>query len=74
MITKYIQKEHAEGRILGPFHVNDIEPPVQISQFRVIPKGHTPVKWRLILDLSFPEGSSVNDGIPLDLCSIKYLK
>ena len=31
VITKYIEKERAEGRILGPFHVNDIEPPVQIS-------------------------------------------
>ena len=52
----------------------DIEPRVQISRFGVIPKGHTPGRWRLILDLSFPEGSSVNDGIPSDLCSIRYLK
>ena len=70
VITKYIEKEHAEGRILSAFHVNHIELPVQISQFEVIPKGHTPGK----LDMSFPEGSSVNDGIPSDLCSIQYLK
>ena len=74
VITKYIEKECAEGRVLGPFQVDDIEPRVQISRFGVIPKGHTPGKWRLILDLSFPEGSSVNDGIPSDLCSIQYLK
>ena len=70
VITKHIEKECAEGRILGPFHVDDIEPRVQISRFGVISKGHTPGKWRLILDLSFPEGLSVNDGIPSDLCSI----
>ena len=29
-------------------------------------------KWRLILDLSSPQNRSVNDGIPLDLCSIRY--
>ena len=74
VITKYIEKERAKGRILAPFHVNDIEPPVQISRFGVIPKGHTTGKWRLRPDLSFPEGSSVNDGIPSDLYSIQYLK
>ena len=30
-------------------------------------------KWRLIVDLSAPEGSSVNDGIASDLCSMSYL-
>ena len=64
VIAKYIEKECAEGRILGPFQVDDIEPRVYISQFGVIPKGHNPGKWRLMLDLSFLEGSSVNDGIP----------
>jgi len=28
---------------------------------------------RLILDLSYPEGKSVNDGIELELCSLKYV-
>ena len=31
-------------------------------RFRVIPKA-IPENWRLILDLSFPEGASINDGI-----------
>ena len=57
-----------------PFSLNDIEPPVQINRFGVIPKGHTPGKWRLILDLCFPEGESVNDGISPDDCSLRYLK
>ena len=33
VITKYIKKECTEGRILGPFQVDDIEPRVQISRF-----------------------------------------
>jgi len=39
----------------------------------VIPKGHNIGKWRLITDLSFPEGSSVNDGIDSELCSLSYV-
>ena len=46
---------------------------VQVSPFGVIPKGHTPGKWRLIVDLSSPSGSSVNDGISSDLCSLSYI-
>jgi hypothetical protein len=38
-----------------------------------IPKGHNTGKWRLITDLSFPRGQSVNDGIEPDLCSICYI-
>ena len=36
---------------------------VQLSPFGVIPKPHKPGKWRLISDLSHPQGQSVNDGI-----------
>ena len=42
------------------------------SPFGVIPKKHKPGKWRLIIDLSAPEGSSVNDGIAKELCSLAY--
>ena len=31
-------------------------------------------KWRLILDLSHPAGSSGNDGISKLLCSLSYMK
>ena len=46
---------------------------VQISPFGVISKSHQLGKWRLILDLSSPEGGSVNDGISRKLCSLSYL-
>ena len=29
--------------------------------------------WHLILDLSAPEGSSVNDGMPKELASLSYI-
>ena len=38
----------------------------------MIPKGSTG-KWRLILDMSSPEGMSVNDGIREAPCSLSYV-
>ena len=46
---------------------------VQVSPCGVIPKGHAPGKWRLIVDLSSPQGASVNDGIPREACSVTYI-
>ena len=43
-----------------------------MNRFRLVPKGHDPDKWRLIVDLSFPGGSSVNDGIDPELCGLRY--
>ena len=45
---------------------------VHTSPIGLVPKGHTGTRWRLIVDLSSPPSASVNDGIPKDLCSIKY--
>ena len=42
-----------------------------ISPFGVIPKKHHPGKWYLILDLSSPEGHSVNDGIGKESLSVQ---
>ena len=71
VIREYIAKECSEGRILGPFDPN-LLPEVQISRFGVIPKRNSS-SWQLILDLSSPEGWSVNDGIDSDLCSLSYV-
>ena len=46
---------------------------MHISRFGVIPKTHQPNKWRLIIDLSHPQGHSVNDNIPKMLCSLSYI-
>ncbi len=69
MVCEYLLKECSEGRVLGPFPMAAF-PSVQVSRFGVIPKSLG--KWRLILDLSSPEGSSVNDGIDSDFCSMRY--
>jgi hypothetical protein len=71
VITDYITGELAGGRMLGPFPPGRI-PGVHTNRMGVVPKGHTPGRWRLITDLSHPEGASVNDGIRRDLCSLTY--
>ena len=73
IISKYLSDELSKGRMLGPFPVGAI-PGIQISRIGVIPKKSTPGKWRLITDLSFPPGKSVNDGIASDMVSLKYIK
>ena len=71
VISKYVEDEISEGRIFGPFPKGAI-PKLQINRMGVIPKGHTPGKWRMVTDLSFPEGASVNDGIDPHFCSLQY--
>ena len=53
--------------MLGPF------PLLQVNKMGVIPKGHTPGKWRLITDLSSPTCTSVNDGIETEVTSLSYI-
>ena len=72
VVTDYLQAELARGRMLGPFDSTNDLPPLQINRFGVIPKDHNTGKWRLITDLSFPQGSSVNDGIDPSFCSLSY--
>ena len=57
--------------MLGPFSPGQL-PGLHVNRMGVVPKGHTPGRRRLITDLSYPEGASVNDGIPPELCSLKY--
>ena len=71
VVRDYLSKECAEGRVLGPLPP-ELFPSVQISRIGVIPKGSTG-KWRLIDDLSAPEGFSVNDNIDETLCSLSYI-
>jgi len=57
--------------VVGPFKKYEL-PNVQKSRFRVIPK-HQCDQWRLIIDLSYPRKSSINDGILKDLCGLSYI-
>ena len=72
VIDNYIQNELSAHRMAGPFSVDECCF-VNINRFGVIPKHHQANKWRLIVDLSHPEGFSINDGIPSHLCSLSYI-
>ena len=65
VISKCVGDEVSGGRIFGPFLKGAIVN-LQINRIGVVPKGHTPGKWRMITDLSFPDGASVK------LCSLQY--
>lgn len=56
----------------GPFPAPPF-PSLHLSHFRVITKNNHPGKWRLILDLSSPEGQCVNDGIPKPPFTVQYI-
>ena len=40
----------------------------------MIPKSYQPGKWRRIVNLSHPEGKSVNEGINSSRCSLQYVQ
>ena len=68
-VKKKLTKEIEAGRIAGPFR----SPPFKI--FRCSPIGLQPKKdggFRLIQHLSWPHGSSVNDGIPEEFSTVQY--
>lgn len=71
VIDKYIGKQTCEGNIFGPFSVS-LAPDVHLNRFGTIPKKQG--GWRLITDLSYPEGKSINDAIDPELCSLSYVK
>ena len=72
VIDDYLATEVARGRVVGPFPSPSL-PNLQVSSFGVIPKKGQLGKWRLIVDLSSPHGSSVNDGIDPDEFSMHYI-
>ena len=65
-----MEKEISLGRIKGPF----LHPP--FSNFMSSPLGLVPKKeigqYRLIHDLSFPKGDSVNSHIPEEFTTVSY--
>ena len=54
VIDNYISAKVKGGRMLGPFRPGAISR-LHLSRMGVIPKGHTPGRWRQITDLSHPE-------------------
>ena len=48
VVESYLQEELSLGRVVGPL-IPELARQVHTSPFKVIPKGHTPGKWRLIV-------------------------
>ncbi|KAJ1146364.1 hypothetical protein NDU88_012641 [Pleurodeles waltl] len=70
VVQQKINKELRLGRVEGPL-------PLPLPQDLIIsPQGVVPKRvagqYRLIHHLSFPEGTSVNDNIPPEACSVGY--
>ena len=67
---KKLQSKIDSGRMVGPFD----EP--RFPNFHVSPLGLIPKRdssdFRLILNLSYPKGSSINDYIPKEYLSVQY--
>ena len=72
IVGQYLETEISLGRVIGPLPPKGV-PDVHLNRFGVIAKSHQPDKWRLIVDLSYPKGNNINDGIPKALCSLKYI-
>ena len=60
-VESYILKEVSLGATVGPFSNNPLSCPLKTSPLNTVPKGE--VGRRIIVDLSNPEGNSVNSGI-----------
>ena len=73
VVREYLNAEREAGRVLGPVPSGVARScGVHTNRFGVIPKPNQPGKWRLIVDLSHPDGASINDGVDSTLCSLKY--
>ena len=73
MVQAYLDKEVREGRVLMVGSHEEWHSRVQCSPFGVISKKGKPGKWQLIINLSAPDGHSVNDGIAKELCRVQYI-
>ena len=72
-LKKYIQKEIGKQAVIGPFNKIPFKQQVGISPISTRPKkGST--ERRVIVDLSFPMGESVNDGMIKDNYMGKHVK
>ena len=74
VVSKYLEGERSQKRVAvvgTPESAQELG--IHCSPFGVIPKKNKPNKRRLILDLSSPDGHSVNDGVQKKLASLSYM-
>ena len=70
-VSKVLTNDVVRGRKAGPFATPPFKNFVG-SPMGAFPKKHSPDKYRVIHDLSWPPGASINEGIDLD-CSVQYI-
>ena len=70
VVDAYLKEQIAKGYIAGPFSPRDCSA-VLTSSMAVIPKK-TPGKWRVIVNLSRPDGRSVNDHLRRESTHVAY--
>ena len=61
-MKQYLQKECKKQAVVRPFNKNPFNSVLRISLLNLVPKKETDER-RVILDLSFPKGNSINDFI-----------
>lgn len=75
-VSKRVEKEKKLCRVIGPYKTIPAIQGAKVSPLGAVPKkavpGKTERELRVIHHLSFPEGDSVNDGIPPENSSVKY--
>ena len=64
-LDQYIARELEEGTLLGPFSESPFTSPIWVSPLNTTDKRDSPDR-RVMMDLSFPPGNSINDRIPKD--------
>ena len=69
-VDNYLSTELAQGVTQGPFdpNVKLLQLPIHSISLMTVPKKGSKDKRRVVLDFSYPQGSSINDGIPKDSC------
>ena len=65
-VNEYLKTELHYKSVIGPFKANPFVQDIGISPLNTRDKKDSTEK-RIILDLSFPEGSAVNDGIDITI-------
>ena len=64
-IKNCLKKESSYKAIVGPFKSNPFNEPIAVSPINSVPKKES-LERRVIVDLSFPEDTSVNNDILKD--------
>ena len=72
-VQAYIDTELSWNAIAGPFEYPPFSNDFVRSPLQTVPKRGSSTR-RVVMDLSFPPGCSVNDGIPHDTCLGEYYK